>query len=496
MHNKIPSMRCNPNVMVALVHSTKLPWVPPDRNQQDVNGFPVPAYARTLPEAWQPPNQRAVWEPYFLRVANRHIRDLMDSLAGLSSNEGNPSVACALAIDYSEEKVEIIIASKNEVTYRTQNHIVKVWKAMVEISALTRSHDIPCAKQKSTALIRSIYKFCMPTLSKNFLNNISRLRGWASEYDKSYEADASKEKPFWRSKIAELGVLVTSIKEILHDLSVYENAMMSFTTAGDDEILDKFISTMDTVLDRTVEILALGTRASRCRNDWQLGDTPLDALGFYVNPLYNSFLRHILQDLISFPQHIEKLRKFYFSPHLSRISNYTLHIKPLNETKFEATPGPFPSTPLEWKKVYQHIHREKGYKFVGDEDAHDFSNIPTDPTLLVVHPELKIAIYLHALSRTHGYKPTPPFNYISASEFPCRACVLWIAQVNAMKRGHGVEVRGSSFRWPNDWRMPVVNNKEISRHVQDEAWVEYLRAQTWRGEINLKRIRRKKVVKK
>ncbi|KIM38890.1 hypothetical protein M413DRAFT_419871 [Hebeloma cylindrosporum] len=419
MHNKIPSMCRNSNVMVALVHSTKLLWVPPDRNQQDVNGFPVPAYALTLPEAWQPPNQRAVWEPYFLRVANRHIRDLMDSLAGLSSNGGNPNIACALAIDYSEEKVEIIIASKNEVTHCTQKHIVK---------------------------------------------------------QNSYE----------------LGVLVTSIKEIMHDLSFYEDAMMSFTKAGDDEILDKFISTMDSVRDRTVEILALGTRASRCRTDWQLGDTPLDALGFYVNPLYNSFLRHILQDLISFPHHIEKLRKFYFSPHFSRISNYTLHIKPLNETKYEAPPGPFPSNPLEWKKVYKHIHREKRYKFVGNEDAHDFSNIPTDPSLLVVHPELKIAMYLHALSRTHTYKPTPPFNYISASEFPCRACVLWIAQVNALKRGHGVEVRGSSFRWPNDWRMPVVNNKEISRHIQDEAWVEYLRAQTWRGEINLKRIRRKK----
>ena len=194
-------------------------------------------------------------------------------------------------------------------------------------------------------------------------------------------------------------------------------------------------------------------------------------------------LGHILEDLVSFPQNIEKLRKFYFSPHFAKISNYELQIIPLNKGKYEGPLGPWPSNSLEWKEFYGYVHREKGYRFVGSEDAHDFSNIPTDPSELVVHPEMKIAIYLHAMRRmTHS---TPPFNYISASELPCRPCVLWLSQLNSMDRGDEVEVRGSSYKWPRDWRMPVINIEEISRYMKDSAWEEYLRAQTDRGEENL-----------
>jgi hypothetical protein len=151
-------------------------------------------------------------------------------------------------------------------------------------------------------------------------------------------------------------------------------------------------------------------------------------------------------------------------------------------------PGPWPSTSLDWKEVYAYIHREKGYKFVGSEDAHDFSNISIDPTELIVHPELKIAIYLcttgriFAQQRSHS---TPPFNYISASELPCRPCALWLSQLNSIDRGHRVEVRGSSYKWPHDWRIPAINTEEISRYIKDSAWEEYLTAQTHRGDKNL-----------
>ena len=199
-------------------------------------------------------------------------------------------------------------------------------------------------------------------------------------------------------------------------------------------------------------------------------------------------LRHILEDLISFPTNIERLRKFYFSHHFANISNYELQIRPLNKEKYDGPLGPWPSNSLDWKEVYGYVHREKGYRFVGNEDAHDFSNIPTDPTELVVHPELKIAIYLHAMDRIFAQQrshSTPPFNYISASELPCRPCVLWLSQVNSMDRGDEVEVRGSSYKWPRDWCMPAINTEEISRYIKDSAWEEYLKAQTKRGEKNL-----------
>lgn len=102
--------------MISLVHSCRLFWVPVDR--QNVKGF------------------GASRQPLTLLTANSHIRDLMDALAELSSNKQNPSIACALIVDY-EGKVEIPVHS-NEVTRRTQDHIRKVWEDMAEISALTR----------------------------------------------------------------------------------------------------------------------------------------------------------------------------------------------------------------------------------------------------------------------------------------------------------------------------------------------------------------------
>ena len=189
-----------------------------------------------------------------------------------------------------------------------------------------------------------------------------------------------------------------------------------------------------------------------------------------------------------FPQNIERLRKFYFSHYSSQISNYKLQIRPLNEEKYKGPVGSWPSNSLDWKEVCAYVHREKGYRFVGSEDAHDFSNIPTDPTELVVHPELKIAIYLHTMShiftqqRTHS---TPPFNYISTSELLCRPCALWLSQLNSIDREHGVEARGSSYKWPHDWRIPAINTEKISRYIKYSAWEEYLTAQTDRGEDNL-----------
>jgi len=121
---------------------------------------------------------------------------------------------------------------------------------------------------------------------------------------------------------------------------------------------------------------------------------------------------------------------------------------------------------------------------VGSDDAHDFSNIPTDPTDLVVHPELKIANYLHIMSRFFTQQ-TPPFNYISASEFPCRLCALWLSQLNCVDQRYSVEIRGSSYKWPHDWRMPAVSTEEIPQYIKNFAWGEYLKAQTNRGEKNL-----------
>lgn len=125
---------------------------------------------------------------------------------------------------------------------------------------------------------------------------------------------------------------------------------------------------------------------------------------------------------------------------------------------------------------------------MGSEDVHDFSNIPTDPTELVVHPELKIAIYLHTMGRIFAQQSshsTPPFNYISASELLCRPCSLWLSQLNSIDREHGVEARGSSYKWPHDWRMPSINTEEMSQYLKDSAWKEYLKAQTNRGNNNL-----------
>ena len=146
------------NAMVALVHSSRLFWAPV--NRQDVKHF----------GASQHP-------PLTLLEAISHIRDIMDALAGLSSNKQNPAIACALTVEHCKRKVDIVIASGNEVTHRTKEHIRKVWDDMVEISALarySRSYAVgdTCEKKKSRALIHSIYEFCMPTFSKNFLDNI------------------------------------------------------------------------------------------------------------------------------------------------------------------------------------------------------------------------------------------------------------------------------------------------------------------------------------
>jgi hypothetical protein len=261
----IASICSNPNAMVSLVHSARLFWVPVDRQKE---GF------------------GALQQPLTLLTADSHIRDLMDALAGLSSNEQNPSIACALTVDY-EGKVEIVIASSNEVTHRTQEHIKRVWEDMVEISALTRysrSHGVgdACEKKKSRALIRSMYEFCMPTFSKKFLSNISRLRTWVSEYEKWHqEEQASSKRPAWRLRMDELRSLVTTIKEVLQDLSAYEVMRFRMT---DDETLDRFIATMDSVLDRATKLLAID---SHFRSNWE----PLCVLGSITNPYYSEHLK-------------------------------------------------------------------------------------------------------------------------------------------------------------------------------------------------------------
>jgi len=205
-------------------------------------------------------------------------------------------------------------------------------------------------------------------------------------------------------------------------------------------------------------------------------------------------LRHILEDLISFPTNIERLRKFYLSRYFARISDFELQIRPLNTAQCKGPPGAWPSNFLEWKKVYAYAHREKGYRFVGSEDAHDFSNIPIDPSELVVHPELKIAIYLHIMGSIFAQQrsnSTPPFNYISVSELPCRPCALWISYLNSMNEGQRVEIRGSSYKWPHDWCMPVIITEEISGYIKDFAWKEYLEAQNYRGGLKLVKHRKK-----
>ena len=256
--------------MVGLVHSAKLFWVPVDR--QNVEGF------------------GASRQPLTLRAADSHIRDLMDALAVLSSNEQNPSIACALTVDYAEGKVEIDIASRNEVTHRTQEHIRKVWKDMVEISHYSRSHGVGdgCEKKKSRVLIRSIYEFCMPTFSKNFLDNISRLHTWVSEYEKWHQEQASSKRPAWRLKMDELRSLVTAIKEILQDLSAYKDAIVMCFMMTDDETLDRFISTIDSVLDRATKLLVVdNSRVYLFGRNWGL----LTRLGGIVNPYYSEHLR-------------------------------------------------------------------------------------------------------------------------------------------------------------------------------------------------------------
>ena len=257
--------------MVALVHSARPFWVPADR--QTVEGFAESRQPLTLP------------------ASNSHIRDIMDALAGLTSNEQNPSIACALAIDY-EGKVEIVLASSNEVTHRTQKHITQVWEDMVEISALarySRRHGVgdTCQKKKSIALIRSIYEFCMPTFSKNFLNNLSRLRAWVSEYDKWNQEQESRETTFWPQRMDELRSLVTTIKEILQDLSNHEDEVAMSFIMTDHEALDMFTSTMDSVRDRATRLLAIGTGVRHFRNPWK----PLAILGGIVNPYHCEHLR-------------------------------------------------------------------------------------------------------------------------------------------------------------------------------------------------------------
>jgi len=274
MHNNptdIASICSNPNAMVSLVHSCRLFWVPVDR--QNVEGFGAPR------------------QPLTLLTANSHIRDLMDALAGLSSNEQNPSIACALIVD-DEGKVEIVIASSNEVTHRTQEHIRKVWEDMAEISALTRysrSHGLgdACEKNKSRALIHSMYEFCMPTFSKKFLDNISRLRTWVSEYEKWHQEQASSKRPAWRLKMDELRSMVTTIKEILQDLSAYEDEIVMRFRMTDNEILDRFIATMDSVLDRATKLLAID---SHFRSNWE----PLAVLGSIANPYYSEHLKTLV----------------------------------------------------------------------------------------------------------------------------------------------------------------------------------------------------------
>jgi len=85
----------------------------------------------------------------------------------------------------------------------------------------------------------------------------------------------------------ELRSLVTTITEILQDLSTHEDEVAMSFTMTDHEALDTFTSTMDSVRDRATNLLAIGTRVRRFTNPWK----PLAILSGIVNPYYCEHLR-------------------------------------------------------------------------------------------------------------------------------------------------------------------------------------------------------------
>ncbi|KDR81888.1 hypothetical protein GALMADRAFT_135282 [Galerina marginata CBS 339.88] len=457
----------NPNVMVALVNSAQPYWAPVDRYDNTRFG--------------------ELWKPLILLAADDHIRNLMDALAGLSTSEINTSLACGLRVDDDHRKIEIIIASDSDVLQATQDHIQRVWKEMVGISAFSwpaSGKGDPRISQKSKALVRSLYEFCMSTFSKKFLKNISCLHDWLAKYHEWHEVRASLPRASWRLRMDELRSMVEIIEGILKDLSAYENDVAISFTSTDTTALDKFISTMDGVMERATSLLAINPGYSNVPSDWN----PLISLGGIVNPLYIGCLRHCLEDLILFPQNIAKLREFYLSRHFAHVVNYALEVIPLNRGSYGAPIGRFPSGPHVWKDVYKHVLLEKGYKPIENQGSYDFSRIPTDPNELIVHPELKIATYLHIVSHifveNSGFS-TPPFNYISTSGLPCLPCAKWMSKLNSLDQGHGVEFRGTSYECPSNWRMPAMYAEKFSQDMKIWGCHEYLRVQKAVGRQSL-----------
>ncbi|KDR72036.1 hypothetical protein GALMADRAFT_213500 [Galerina marginata CBS 339.88] len=260
---------------------------------------------------------------------------------------------------------------------------------------------------------------------------------------------------------------------------------MSFTSPN-EPTLDMFIPIVESVMEEVNSLLAIGQSTNPYIETWN----PLLVLGGWVNNLCRGALRHLLEDLICFPQNIEKLRTFWSTRRFAQMANFKLQIRTLNGKTYGAPLGPWPSNLQDWKEVYEHFPLKRGYRFVGTEDAHDFSHTPTDPSELIVHPELKIATYLHLLSHNlaeneSSSNSTPPFTYISASNLPCLPCARWMSKLNSMDLKHGVTFRGSTSKWPNDWRMPALKAAEISEDIEEWAWYDYLRAQSRESVVNV-----------
>ncbi|KDR72053.1 hypothetical protein GALMADRAFT_159116 [Galerina marginata CBS 339.88] len=272
-HNSsdIAAICSDPNALVALVNATPSVWVPVDRCAQT-------RFTHTL-------------KPLVLQTADDFIRDVMDALAGLSPKQENTSVACGLRVD-DRGTIEIIIASNNNVAETTQNHIRRVWKEMVVISALSRSPragDGLRGSQKARDLVRSLYEYCMPSFSVKFLETFTGLRDWVAGYHELHEREAAKPSPFWRLRMDELRLIVKRIENILKDLAPYEQAVSMSFTSPNEPTLDMFIPIVESVMEEVNSLLAIGQSTNPYIETWN----PLLILGGWVNNLCRKCTIHL-----------------------------------------------------------------------------------------------------------------------------------------------------------------------------------------------------------
>ncbi|KAF8965614.1 hypothetical protein BDZ97DRAFT_1811504 [Flammula alnicola] len=478
----ISSLANNPNVVVALVAAALANNPDSDNVLSHVPDPPKLPYTNT--------SSRLIG----LLPTPDNLRSVLDALVEVStptsSSDANESIACALRLDSdhpTRPTVELILSSHfGPIREGTVRHIQQIWQQMIAISALPNKHERNAPfVQLLTRFRRTVYTYTFPRLRRDFKKHMAVIDVWKGKNlgmdgQLSFDLRCGDDVRF-RLLLAETLVHLERCRDVLPHLReddkegglvmVHSHDFLDFVAA-----LEHACQAAEKLLMHDISLRVLSTRA--------FGEKHV--------------LKSAFRSITFLPRHIVNLLHFA-SNEMSSLHSHTLVLTVVSPIL--PTPSlPWPRTIETWTAIRDYIKAtherqfldrgrrrsksetiiNKQPKIVAESSLEDRLHLlPSSSADLVVHGELTLITYLHALhvqatspSGLHNNNDldpdtllpapipsaprAPAYNYIAVTSGPCAPCALWIDAYNERHAEKGDGMRfdislSTSSRWGWEW---------------------------------------------